>query len=72
MSQMREFHLTVEARDGEGHGHLFDHTTVNIQVLNVNEHKPMFVMPALPNATVEITEVGSLIVFCSNGGHDWF
>lgn len=60
VSQTREFHLIVEARDGEGHGHLFDRAAVNVKVLNVNEHKPMFVMPAGPNATVEITEVRAL------------
>lgn len=53
----QQFQLLVEARDGAGHGNLYDRATINIQVLNVNEHKPVFLMPALPNATVEITEV---------------
>lgn len=55
--QPRQFQLLIEARDGAGQGHLYNYATVNIQVLNVNEHKPIFILPALSNATVEITEV---------------
>lgn len=49
--------LIIEARDGDGIGSLSDRATINIEVLNVNEHRPTFIMPALPNATVEVTEV---------------
>jgi hypothetical protein len=48
--------LIVEARDGGGNGRLFDRAVINVQVLNVNEHRPEFIIPLLPNATVEITE----------------
>ncbi|XP_018562347.1 cadherin-87A [Anoplophora glabripennis] len=56
LGQTREFHLLVEARDGGGNGHLFDKAIIHVHVLNVNEHKPEFIMPALPNATVEVLE----------------
>lgn len=51
------YQLIIEARDGDGIGSLSDRATINVEVLNVNEHKPTFIMPALPNATVEVTEV---------------
>ncbi|KAK9891762.1 hypothetical protein WA026_016560 [Henosepilachna vigintioctopunctata] len=60
VSQAREFHLTVEARDGAGNGHKYDTATINVQVMNVNEYKPSFIMPALLNSTVEITENNAL------------
>lgn len=56
LGQTRNFHLRVEARDGAGNGQLFDEATINVHVLNVNEHQPDFIMPALPNATVEVLE----------------
>ncbi|KAG5879259.1 hypothetical protein JTB14_012529 [Gonioctena quinquepunctata] len=56
LGQTREFHLLVEARDGGGNGQLFDRATINVHVLNVNEYRPQFIMPALPNATVEVLE----------------
>lgn len=51
------YQLIIEARDGDGIGSLSDRATINVEVLNVNEHKPTFIMPALTNATVEVTEV---------------
>ncbi|XP_074032325.1 cadherin 87A [Leptinotarsa decemlineata] len=54
--QTREFHLLVEARDGGGNGELYDQATINVHVLNVNEYRPEFIMPALSNATVEVLE----------------
>lgn len=57
LGQTRDFHLLIEARDGAGNGQLSDKAVINIQVLNVNEHEPVFIMPALENATVEVTEV---------------
>ncbi|EEZ99177.2 cadherin 23 [Tribolium castaneum] len=56
LGQKRNFHLVIEARDGGGNGQLFDRAVINVQVLNVNEHRPDFIIPFLPNATVEITE----------------
>ncbi|XP_071055461.1 cadherin-87A [Onthophagus taurus] len=51
-----EFNLIIEASDGEGSDSLSDKATVNIKVMNVNEHKPKFILPALQNSTLEITE----------------
>ncbi|XP_063930740.1 cadherin-87A isoform X2 [Zophobas morio] len=56
LGQNRDFRLQIEARDGGGNGQLFDRAVINVQVLNVNEHRPEFIMPFLQNATVEITE----------------
>ncbi|XP_025829338.1 cadherin-87A [Agrilus planipennis] len=56
VDQPHNHQLIVEARDGEGNGELSDRAIINIQVVNVNEHKPRFVMPTIPNATVEIIE----------------
>ncbi|KAL3278339.1 hypothetical protein HHI36_013670 [Cryptolaemus montrouzieri] len=56
IGQTRVFHLIIEARDGAGNGNRYDRATINVQVLNVNDHEPVFIIPALSNATVEITE----------------
>ncbi|CAH1176398.1 unnamed protein product [Phaedon cochleariae] len=56
LGQTRDFQLAIEARDGEGNGQLFDRAVINVHVLNVNEHRPEFIMPALSNATVEVLE----------------
>lgn len=47
----------MEARDGAGNGELHDKATLKVHVINVNDHKPVFVMPYLPNSTVEVLEV---------------
>ena len=52
--QPRHFHLVVEGRDA---GDLTDRATVDIDILNVNQNKPTFIMPASLNATVEVPEV---------------
>ncbi|KAL1508861.1 hypothetical protein ABEB36_003687 [Hypothenemus hampei] len=56
LGQTKTFHLTVEARDGAGNGDLYDRAVLKVHVINVNDHKPVFVMPYLPNSTVEILE----------------
>lgn len=56
MGLTKVFNLIVEARDGAGNGNLFDRATLKVHVQNVNDHKPEFVMPYLPNATVEVME----------------
>jgi hypothetical protein len=48
--------LKVEARDGLGIGPNKDETEIIIDVIEVNQHRPTFIMPALSNATVEIQE----------------
>jgi hypothetical protein len=53
----REFHLVVEGRDEEGNGPHADTTTIDIEIHDVNQNKPVFIMPSLPNATIEVPEV---------------
>lgn len=52
-----QYKLTVEARDGLGFGPNTDKTQVVIDVQSVNNYRPIFIMPALSNASVEIQEV---------------
>lgn len=59
IGKARHFHLVVEARDGAGNGQFTDHTAIDVEVLDVNQDKPVFIMPALANATVEVPEVTS-------------
>lgn len=56
VGKARNYHLVVEARDGEGNGQYTDHSAIDIEVLDVNQDKPEFIMPALANATVEVPE----------------
>lgn len=44
--------------EGRDDGDLTDRATVDIDILNVNQNKPTFIMPASLNATVEVPEVG--------------
>lgn len=62
VGQKRQFHLVVEARDEAGNGNNYDKAVIHVQVLNVNDNKPKFIMPAVDNATVEITEVRKLLI----------
>ncbi|XP_012283433.1 cadherin-87A [Orussus abietinus] len=50
------YRIQVEARDGGGNGPHSDKCYVDIRVIPVNQHKPEFIMPELPNATVEVPE----------------
>lgn len=52
-----QYKLTVEARDGLGFGPNADKADVVIDVQSVNNYRPIFIMPALSNASVEIQEV---------------
>lgn len=56
MGRKGQYTLKVEARDGVGFGPHTDTAEVVIDVIEVNQHRPMFIMPALSNATVEIQE----------------
>lgn len=51
------YRIEVEARDGGGRGPHSDRAFVDVRVIPVNQHKPEFIMPELPNATVEVSEV---------------
>ncbi|XP_055907536.1 cadherin-87A isoform X2 [Eupeodes corollae] len=48
------YNLTVSARDTQGAGTFESTASVVINVLGVNQHHPIFVIPALSNATIEI------------------
>ncbi|XP_015514773.1 cadherin-87A isoform X1 [Neodiprion pinetum] len=50
------YRIEVEARDGAGHGPHSDRCYIDVRVIPVNQHKPEFIMPELPNATVEVPE----------------
>ncbi|KAG7153827.1 Cadherin-87A-like [Homarus americanus] len=50
------YNLTILARDLNGTGEYSDQTMVEITVLPQNQHKPKFVSPAVPNATVFVQE----------------
>lgn len=54
------YRMNVEARDGLGFGPNTDTTGIVIDVQSVNNYRPVFIMPALSNASVEIQEVKSL------------
>jgi hypothetical protein len=56
----QEFHLVVEGRDEEGNGPHADTTNIDIEIRDVNQNKPVFIMPSLPNATIEVPEVRSV------------
>lgn len=52
-----QYKMSVEARDGLGFGPNADKADVVIDVQTVNNYRPIFIMPALSNASVEIQEV---------------
>lgn len=55
--------LMVQARDNQGSGTFEASAMITINVLGVNQHQPVFVMPSVSNATVEITGVGFFFDF---------
>lgn len=56
------YNLTVSARDTQGAGTYESTAVVVINVLGVNQHRPLFVIPALSNATIEIPGVSFMIM----------
>lgn len=54
------YRITVEARDGLGFGPHADQAEIMIDVQGINNYRPIFIMPALSNASVEIQEVSSI------------
>lgn len=52
-----QYRIDIEARDGLGSGPHNDAATIVIEIQSINQHRPVFIMPALYNATVEIPEV---------------
>ncbi|XP_058116398.1 cadherin-87A [Anopheles ziemanni] len=51
-----QYRIEIEARDGLGSGPHSDTATIMIEIQSINQHRPVFIMPALSNATVEIPE----------------
>ncbi|XP_046393425.1 cadherin-87A-like [Ischnura elegans] len=60
LGQGGQYHLTVQGRDKNGTGEYADTVNVNITVLDVNQNKPIFIMPESGNATVEVPENAGL------------
>lgn len=52
-----QYKMIVEARDGLGFGPNIDKADIVIDIQTVNNYRPVFIMPALSNASVEIQEV---------------
>ncbi|XP_058466683.1 cadherin-87A isoform X2 [Malaya genurostris] len=51
-----QYRIEIEARDGLGSGPHSDTAVIMIEIQSINQHRPVFIMPALYNATVEIPE----------------
>lgn len=49
--------LAVEARDEMGSGMFADNAEIVIEIQSINSYRPVFIMPALTNASVELPEV---------------
>lgn len=56
------YKINVEARDMAGKGSHSDTCDIYVRVIPVNQHKPEFIMPDLPNATVKVPEVRLKII----------
>lgn len=54
-----QYKISVEARDGLGFGPNADQAEIVIDVQSINNYRPIFIMPALSNASVEIQEVSA-------------
>ncbi|XP_055524329.1 cadherin-87A [Wyeomyia smithii] len=51
-----QYRIEIEARDGLGSGPHSDTAVIMIEIQSINQHRPVFIMPALYNASVEIPE----------------
>ncbi|XP_053682239.1 cadherin-87A [Sabethes cyaneus] len=51
-----QYRIEIEARDGLGSGPYSDTAVIMIEIQSINQHRPVFIMPALYNASVEIPE----------------
>ncbi|GAB0095360.1 Cadherin-87A [Sergentomyia squamirostris] len=49
-----QYNLLVETRDGRGTGPYSDTAEISIEVSSVNQHRPVFIMPALNKALIEL------------------
>lgn len=56
-----QYKLRVEARDGLGSGPFADEAEIIIDVASINNYRPVFIMPALSNASVELQEVKLIV-----------
>lgn len=55
-----DYEMVVEARDELGYGPHSDEARILIKVQAINSYRPVFIMPALSNASVELQEVREL------------
>lgn len=56
--------MVVEARDELGYGPHSDEARILIKVQAINSYRPVFIMPALSNASVELQEVRANFSHC--------
>ncbi|XP_058810290.1 cadherin-87A isoform X2 [Phymastichus coffea] len=56
LDRAQSYQIKVEARDVAGKGLHSDTCNIYIRVITVNQHKPQFIIPELPNTTVEVPE----------------
>lgn len=54
------YELLISAQDNQNVESMQSTCRAIITIMEVNQHRPMFVMPALSNATIEIPTVSSL------------
>lgn len=66
LDRAQPYKLKIEARDVAGKGPYSDTCNIYVRVITVNQHKPEFIMPELPNATVRVPEVrfNTIYVLC--------
>lgn len=58
--------LEVEARDIDGAGPYADQAEIIIEIKSINSYRPVFIMPALTNASVELQEVYEPLLWNAN------
>jgi hypothetical protein len=63
LGRAQTYDISVSARDEDGKGPHFDTCKIYIHVIRVNQYKPEFIMPELPNTTVEVPEVSFSIIY---------
>lgn len=56
----------MEARDGVGAGPFADEADIIVDVHSINNYRPVFIMPALSNASVEVQEVVKRLILFTN------
>uniref|UniRef100_T1L1Z0 Cadherin domain-containing protein n=1 Tax=Tetranychus urticae TaxID=32264 RepID=T1L1Z0_TETUR len=72
---VKEYKLRIEARDQSGSGPFFDETHVKIKVIEMNRHKPKFIIPSSPTiAFLENQKPGTKVIrveaYDEDNGHN--